>query len=296
MKALFAVFLCCIASILPSLLMTRDSRWTPSARQVVSSISMAIDEGHFNVRTMDGSYRPFTELAKTAGIKVWKHVGPFTATSLSHYDVLVIGLARGAGNEFSLEDRGRPAFNTDEIEVLLGWVRAGGALLLVIDHWPTGGANAGLAGAFGVDVMNGSTNDSLLFDHSTQTIVFDRRSGAIANHPITCGRTTDERIDRLATFTGTSLRGPPGSSPLLIFSTKAIDLMGPERKERSAWGRSQGLALKFAEGRVVILGEAAMLRVFDDPSVQNRQFAKNLIVWLAGDLTAESATGCIGID
>jgi hypothetical protein len=86
----------------------------------------------------------------------------------------------------------------------------------------------------------------------------------------------DERIDRIATFTGTSLSGPPGSSPLLIFSQKAVDLTGRERKERSASGRSQGLALRFAEGRVVILGEAAMLRIFEHPSVHNKQFAKNL--------------------
>jgi hypothetical protein len=72
------------------------------------AVMSAIDEGHFNVHTMDGSYRPFAELAEIAGIKVLKHVGPFTAECLSKYDVLVIGLARGAGHESSWKTAAGP--------------------------------------------------------------------------------------------------------------------------------------------------------------------------------------------
>lgn len=254
--------------------------------------TMAIDEGHFNVHTAEGSYRPFADLARAAGIRVLKHSGRFTPDALSKYDVLVIALARGAGNNSPLKDRGRPAFAEQEVTAIEEWVRRGGALLLILDHWPTGGAIAELAEKFHIDVTNGSTQDSLLFDDSLETIVFDRNFGSIGDHPILCGRSAAERIDRVATFTGSSLKGPAHSIPLLLFSRQAYDAIGPEKQIKPAWGRSQGIALEPGSGKVVVLAEAAMLRVFDIPSVQNGQLAKNVIAWLAGTLTSETAHHC----
>jgi hypothetical protein len=77
------------------------------------------------------------------------------------------------------------------------------------------------------------------------------------------------------TFTGQSLKGPPDSTALLILADTAIDRMPSDAAENapvsprrrpalannvpqvSAAGRSQGVALRFGKGRVVVLGEAS---------------------------------------
>ncbi|HYN25556.1 MAG TPA: hypothetical protein VES69_10995, partial [Pyrinomonadaceae bacterium] len=61
----------------------------------------------------------------------------------------------------------------------------------------------------------------------------------------------------------------------------------------SAAGRAQGIAFKFGKGRVVVLGEAAMLSAqlagaekrpmgMNVPGSDNRQLALNIMHWLSG--------------
>ena len=124
-------------------------------------------------------------------------------------------------------------------------------------------------------------------------IIFERASRAIADHPITCGRSQAERIDRVATFRGTSFDAPSAAVPLLRFSDSAVDAIGPAATQRRpAAGRNQGLALPFGDGRVVLLGEAAILTNIDHPAVQNRQFGINMVRWLAGRLNETAANTC----
>ena len=207
-----------------------------------------------------------------------------------------------------LEDRGRPAFRTEELDAVVAWVRAGGGLLLVIDHYPIGGANRELARRFGLDVLDGRTEDAILEQEELRgrvasgsggtvttdgAIVFDRSRNRIADHPITCGRSIAERIDRVATFGGASLDVPEDGRPLLLFSDEAIDYAGPTRVPRSAAGRNQGVAFVLGSGKVTVLGEAAMLFNLDLPScTDNRQFSLNLLRWLAGRLDTAVANGC----
>jgi hypothetical protein len=71
----------------------------------------------------------------------------------------------------------------------------------------------------------------------------------------------------------------------------------PAKAGRSAAGLAQGVALEFSKGRVVVLGEAAMLtsqvarsggRVFhfgmSRASMDNRQLALNVMHWLSHKL------------
>ena len=200
-------------------------------------------------------------------------------------------------------DRARPAHREEELDALEQWVREGGSLLLVIDHYPIGGANEALAARFGVDVLNGRTEDAAIEENvagrvagadgqgivsANSALVFDRSRKRIGDHPITCGRNVRERINRVATFGGASLRALSGSTPLLLFSDTSVDLVGNDVIARSAIGRNQGLALVHDRGRVVILGEAAMLFNYEHPTLQNRQFAVNVLRWLAGQLPAMS--------
>jgi hypothetical protein len=114
-------------------------------------------------------------------------------------------------------------------------------------------------------------------------------------------------VDRVKTFTGQSLLGPEGSIALLKVTAKARDSMirvhqrpgpVPDSLTRSAAGRAQGVAFTLGKGRVVVLGEAALLsanimQISDTRSyrvgmsaegVDNRRFALNTMRWLAGAL------------
>jgi hypothetical protein len=267
---------------------------------------VAIDEGHFNVHTESTTYRGLADALRRDGFRVDALASRFTRDLLAPIAVLVISNARAAASG-PLEERGRPAFTSSELDILVDWVHRGGGLLLVVDHYPIGGANHELGARFGVDIRNGYTSDPLhqrqelsgqvaLSARGTVTtsdqIIFERAVNALGDHPITCGRIQAERVDRVATFGGTSFDAPPAAVPLLRFSDSATDAIGPARTRRSAAGRNQGLALPFGEGRVVFLGEAAMLTNIDQPAVQNRQFAINVVRWLAGGLNDTGTNAC----
>jgi hypothetical protein len=105
-------------------------------------------------------------------------------------------------------------------------------------------------------------------------------------------------VKRVVSFLGQSLKGPNGSVAFLKLSDSAIDLPTRDGKKGvSAAGRSQGVAFKCGKGRVVVLGEAAMLSAqvvvengkephtphgMNFPGTDNRQLALNLMHWLSG--------------
>lgn len=252
----------------------------PAVRQVL------FDEAHHNVHTASGRYKPFVDLIEPVGYAVTPNTAPLTTEALQGYDLLVIASARSGGPEIPLEERGKPAFTDAEADAVREWVRGGGALLLITDHYPIGGAAQTLADRFGITLSNAFTEDPEHQRLSPMEIVFTRKEELIADHPIT------HRLKKIVTFGGESLHGPLESVNLLKLSATAMDRM-PDGKRIPAEGRSQALALPFGNGRVVVLGEAAMLTVQDDPSgtigytvsgFDNRQFALNVVRWLTGDL------------
>lgn len=253
----------------------------PAVRQVL------FDEAHHNVHTAGGRYKPFVDLIDPEGFVVTPSSAPFTTESLQGYDLLVIAGARSGGAEVPLEERGRPAFTDAEADAVREWVRGGGALLLITDHYPIGGAAQTLADRFGVTMSNAFTEDPEHQRLSPIEIVFTRKEEMIAEHPITRG------VKKIVTFGGQSLHGPlMDSVNLLRLSPAAMDRL-PDGRRIPAEGRSQALALPFGNGRVVVLGEAAMLTSqegetgtigFTVPGYDNRQFALNVVRWLAGDL------------
>lgn len=251
-----------------------------------SPVRVLFDDAHHNVHTSDGRYKPFAELARSAGFEVRPNPERLTAPALAGSYVLVIAGARGAAPPAPLPERGRPAFTLEEADAIRDWVKAGGGLLLITDHYPLGGANEILASRFGVTMSNAWTDDPAKTDRSVGGLVFTRENGGLADHPVT------EGVHRVATFTGQSLAGPPGSVPLLRFGENAVDRLPPDQaRTTSAAGRAQGIALEFGKGRVIVLGEAAMLTAsdgpdqaggIDKPGIDNRQLALNALRWLAG--------------
>ena len=254
------------------------------------------DEAHHNFHTTDGRYKPFVDLFMNDGYNVIRNRQSFGKTRLSGFKILVIANALGA-EEDDDEGADQSAFNDDEITAVADWVKGGGALLLIADHAPFGGAATNLANRFGVDMSKGYTFDPQNSVAGSPTLlIFSRENKLLAIHPITEGRNENERVKLVRSFTGQSLKGPEGSVDILKLSDSATDSPTYEAATSTpAAGRAQVIAFKFGKGRVVVHGEAAMLSAqisgaekrtmgMNTPGNDNRQYALNLMHWLSGIL------------
>lgn len=264
--------------------------------------SVLFDEAHRNRHPADATYKPFADLIANDGYTVKRNRAPFTAKTLAGHEVLVLASAMGAN-----EEADAPALTEAEADAVAAWVRGGGSLLFITDHYPFGPAVRNLARRFGVEMSEGITEDSAHHDPSTtdeSQLLFSRENGLLADHPITRGRNASERVDRVVSFTGQSLRGP--GMPLLRLSPTAVNRAPDVKVERSgsdsrvtvtygepvpAAGYSQGLVFELDRGRVVVLGDAGMLSAQLDregrpfgmnvPGNENRQFVLNTLHWLS---------------
>src|SRR5215813_9590350 len=254
------------------------------------------DEAHHNFHTTDGRYKPFVDLLSNDGYRVVRSRQPFSKTTLNSAKVLVIANALGA-EEDDDEGADKSAFTDQEIQAVQDWVKGGGALLLIADHAPFGGAASTLASSFGVEMSMGYTFDPQnSVAGSPSHLIFSRENKLLANHPISEGRGEKERLNLLRSFTGQSLKGPEGSAGILLLSDTAFDRPTYDSKESvSAAGRAQAIALKFGKGRVLVQGEAAMLSAqvsgpnkhamgMNVPGNDDRQYVLNVMHWLSGVL------------
>ncbi len=264
---------------------------------------LVVDAAHHNFHTADGRYQPFADLARADGFRVSGGEAPFTAASLRDVDVLVISNALGA-RDMSDSAAMRPAFTPAEVAAVRTWVEHGGSLLLIADHAPMGSAAAGLARALGVDMRCAYTVDPGRAAGGRGTILaFRTGAGLDSTDAIVRGRAGDPPVRTVVTYTGQSLTGPAGARTLLALSDRSYDAMVtyrewqeldsiPPAKRASAAGRAQGLAFARGRGRVVVLGEAAMLSAqlagpngaykvgMNAPGSDDRQFAINVLRWL----------------
>lgn len=252
------------------------------------------DEAHHNFHTADGRYKPFVDLMMSDGYQVIRNRKPFTKASLSGFKVLVIANALGA-EDMDDEGSGQSAFTEDEIAAVHDWVKGGGALLLIADHAPFGSAAAALGTKLGVDMSKGYTFDAAnALQGIASFLIFSRENKLLGPHPIFEGRNEKERVNRVLSFTGQSLKGPEDSSLILRLGETAQDSPNHEQKNMvPATGRAQALAFKVGKGRVVVHGEAAMLSAqiagqekfkmgMNFAGYDNKQYALNLMHWLSG--------------
>ncbi len=254
------------------------------------------DEAHHNYHTTDGRYKPFVDLLLNDGYNVVRNRQPFVKARLSGFKILVIANALGA-EEYDDEGAANSAFTDEEIAAVADWVKGGGALLLIADHAPYGGAASVLAKRFGVDMSKGYTFDPENSVAGTPShLIFSRENKLLANHSIAEGRNESERIKLVRSFTGQSLKGPEGSIEILKLADSAIDKPAYDSETSTpASGRSQAIAFKHGKGRVVVHGEAAMLSAqisgadnrtmgMNVPGNDNKQYTLNLVHWLSGIL------------
>jgi hypothetical protein len=257
-----------------------------------------IDAAHHNFHTADGRYAPFADLVGRDGFVVRSLEQPITASALAEARILVIA------NPLSERNLNAPvlpvysAFSGGEIAAIEAWVEDGGALLLIADHMPWGGASERLAAAFGFLFSNGFA----LSESGTGVTGFEAASGLAADHPAVAGRGPDEAVSRVMTFTGQAFRVREGvdAKPLLRLGDDMVLLMPVEAwrfsqatPRLSASGMLQGATLEHGAGRVAVFAEAAMFSAqisqngsamgMNHPDAAgNAQFALNVMHWLAG--------------
>lgn len=194
------------------------------------------DEAHNNFHTASGRYKPFADLITNDGYRITPNQQRFSPDTLKGFEILVISNALGAPR-MNAPEASSPAFTDQECDAVRDWVKAGGDLLLIADHAPMGAANQILAKRFGVDMRSAYTSDSINYDKETGNnsfIVYTRDNGLLTDHPITKGRDVSERINRVMTFTGQSITGPPGSVALLKLADTAQDVPPPSQADIQA--------------------------------------------------------------
>jgi hypothetical protein len=257
-----------------------------------------IDEAHHNFHTMNGRYFAFAEVLRHDGYRVEPNTSQFTPESLRACSILVIS---NALNERNIEDWSLPtpsAFTDEEIEIVRQWVEGGGALFLIADHMPFGGAAAGLAAAFGFEFSNGFAMDTLKEGRD----IFRRSDGSLRAHEITDGQGPSGRIDSVATFTGQAFKANRDHEPILVFDSNYVALLPTVAWEFDSTteilpigGWMQAAAMSYGKGRVFVSGEAAMFTSQTVPggisvgltspeAAENLQFLRNIMSWLSGSI------------
>jgi hypothetical protein len=260
---------------------------------IVGGPRVAIDAAHHDGGRMLGLYAPLSKVVARDGFTVVENTQPFSAASLATIRVLVIADALGARWSF-LPRASSPAFTDGEEQALDAWVRNGGSLLLVADAAPAGLAAARLARRFGVDMRGGRVFDPAHADPSgraTSWIAFRREDNGVRSHPVTDGGDPDRRVRRAVAFTGQSLGVPAGATALLDLAPTARERL-PDGRDVGAAGRAMAVAVWHGQGRVVVVGESAMLTALLSgdglrfgmgwPGADDERFAVNAVRWLAG--------------
>lgn len=281
---------------------------TAPAFQLGKGPVIAIDEAHRNTHTFGSPLlRGLVQLLQADGYQVRPFADTISPTSLAGVDVLLLSGPGGwLGPEESLTDA--------EALALIQWIKAGGALLLVLDHMPAPRNAARLTAALGItNWHNGyavvETPDSLMgpilfwrpdfFPPKAPTIGATGPGGGtgyqgpeavLAKHVITEGRTPQERVQRVATFTGSAFHPPPGAEALLTMPGRAVSLMPPatpgtlpvftaQTPRVPVGGWLQGAVMTLGQGRVALFAETGLFS--GGPAADNRKFVLNVLHWLS---------------
>ena len=162
---------------------------------------------------------------------------------------------------------------------------------------PFAGAAYDLGTAYGFEFINGF---AFTGEKTWPPSVFSRRDNTLGESTVVNGIRDYEKIDSVATFTGSAFRAPKGA--ILVFSFLEDDYaLLPDTAWRfntitprqSLKGFQQGALLNFGKGKVAVFGEAAMFTaqiangtfkvgINSESAPQNAQFTLNLIHWLDG--------------
>ncbi len=258
-----------------------------------------LDEAHFNFHTADGRYQPFAALLRRDGYTVTPSKSAFSDASLKAGKILVVANALAEKNKDEWILPTPVAFTASEVDAVQSWVKKGGSLLLIVDHMPFPGAAENLAKGFGITFSNGYA-----IDPSVQgPMVFKLADGSLKTHAILNGRNDSEKVDAVATFTGSAFQAPSDAKPLFVLGNSVVSAITTtagqitsETPRVPVNGWYQGAVMHFGKGRVAVFGEAAMFSAqLSGPNKnpmgmnapiasKNPQFLLNVMHWLSGKL------------
>jgi len=255
-----------------------------------------IDEAHNDFHIMDERYKPFADLLARNGYSVKPLKDSISQKSLEDVDILVISNALNIRNTEDWTLPTPPAFTEDEIKHIVDWVKSGGSLFLIADHMPFPGAVKNLAKEFGFELNNGFALDSA---NKTLGDLFTRKDGTLEDNFITNGRSEQEKVDSIYSFTGEAFQIPEDAEPVLILNNNFISVMPDtawnfkdDTPQVSVAGWFQGAVKKFGNGKIAVWGEAAMFsaQIAGEQKVKvgmnstkarhNYQLLLNIIHWL----------------
>ncbi|HKG95566.1 MAG TPA: DUF4350 domain-containing protein [Gemmatimonadaceae bacterium] len=278
-----------------------DTAWRPSVARPAHGRGAGpvvyVDEAHNNFHTAAGRFAPFARLLEADGYRVRRFQAPFSRESLDSVRVLVVANAIARQNVGAWRRPVAAAFTEEEMTAVAEWVQGGGSLLLIADHMPMAGAAMELAGKFGVFYVDGFAIDPR--NDWDGVTVFRRGDGSLVRHAITDGRSAGERVDSVATFTGSAMTRMVAVDSLFVLPHPTVVMM-----PQAAWQFSdstpylvgshllQGAVRTVGRGRVAFFGEAGMFTAqrqngkpmgLNDPrAAGNAQFILNVLHWLTG--------------
>ena len=262
---------------------------TKTSFSELNSPIVLIDEAHNNFLTINGRYKPFSQVLSSDGYTVRPSKEKFTLEYLKQADILVIANALDKNRRDWAPPFG-DAFETGEVEVVKQWVSQGGSLFLVADHTPFPKVIERLSAAFGFEFSNGHVRDA----------VFRLDDNSLMDHSITKGSPHSERITQVKTFGGSAFQIPEGAKPLLILGKGATSLVpdipfqvNAQTPRVSMSGWYQGAVLEVGEGRVAVFSEGMAFSsqlivstgkkhgLVSGGAEQNEQFLLNVMHWLS---------------
>ena len=267
--------------------------------------AVLIDNAHWNAATGSKGLVAFAGLLRADGYVLAPPGNATRAETLMAARVAVVanplgvaGLARRLAERVNLANL--PMFDDDalmgqEIETTTQWVENGGSLLLAVDEHPMTRGSRGLAERLGVGMRGRLVVD---VGHSEprfpERLVFSRENDLIGAHPIVDGVPGVPPVNRVVTFGGQALIPPAGGATLLTLSASATDVArkgDPAAHGESVAGLAQALAFERGRGRVVVLGDVALLTMSEVGDGQpvglswagtnNERFVRYVMRWLS---------------
>ena len=267
--------------------------------------AVLIDNAHWNAATGRKGLVAFAGLLEADGYTLAPPGNATRAETLAEARVGVVanplglaGMARrlaGRLNLAHLQIFDDDALMGQEIETTIQWIENGGSLLLAVDENPMARGSRGLAERLGVGLRGRLVVD---VGHSEprfpDRLVFSRENGLMGAHPIVDGFPGAPPVNRVVTFGGQALVPPPGAATLLTLSPSATDVPhkgDPAANGESVSGLAQAVAFERGRGRVVVIGDVALLMMSEVGDGQptglpwagtnNERFVRYIMRWLS---------------
>lgn len=247
-----------------------------------------------------GSFEPFKVLITTDGLTLNYLDAAIDKNALSNASILVIPNAYTNDYRQYSTLEAPSVYSDTEIALIKNWVEEGGSLLVLADHSPFAGGTIMLADAFGFSYMTGHTlNKASLSNRVNVNIDFSRDNGLLADHPITNGSTGRKKISHYYAFGGQAIIVAKDSTSILTTPNHFETMLGFSAKNDfysaprlPTGGQSQGAAMEYGKGRLVIMGETGGFTAqiiegrkpfgFENPEAdENKEFILATMRWLA---------------